>query len=124
MQDPSRALQTRVNTLTSQVFERFEQLRVENRNNVSLLTRLTAHLGIIALVIIGLLLSGIELRAAQQPRNYDSPSQQQNVPNINFDSGNNSSNDLTMSAVPFTIQTKKERQDVTTYAVKPGDNVS
>lgn len=124
MLEPSNALQTRVTALTSQLFERIEQLRAEHRNNVSLFTRLTAHLGIIALVLIGLLLSGIELRAAQLPRNYDEQAAlDQNLPDIDLSLAN-AQNDLTLSAVPFTIQPKKERREVTTYVVKPGDNVS
>lgn len=100
-----------------------EQFRDENAHNVSLFTRLTAHLGIIALVLIGLLLSGVEIRAAQAPRNYDAPQASgQDLPDVNLQVG--SQNDLTLSAVPFTIQPKKERRDVTTYTVKPGDNVS
>lgn len=123
MQVPSKALTTRVNTLANQVFERIEYLRVEHANNVSLLTRLTAHLGIIALVLIALLLSGVQIQARALPRNYDDPDSGQALPEINLDSGN-LQNDLTLSAAPFTIQPKKERRDVTKYAVKPGDNVS
>jgi murein DD-endopeptidase MepM/ murein hydrolase activator NlpD len=104
--------------------ERVEYFRQQNVNNVSLFTRLTAHLGIIALVLIGLLLSGIELQAQQQPRNYDEPSQvTDDLPEINLDA-NNQQSDLTLSAVPLTAPTKKERREVTTYDVKPGDNVS
>lgn len=123
MQDPTTALTTRVNALASQVFVRLEQLRAENVNNVSLLTRLTSHFGIIALVLIALLLSGIQIQAQQLPRNYDTPAIQQDLPDINLDP-TNPQNDLTVSAVPFTIQPKKERRDVTKYAVKAGDNVS
>ncbi|MBI4675843.1 MAG: peptidoglycan DD-metalloendopeptidase family protein [Chloroflexi bacterium] len=123
MQDPSSSLQTRVTTLSTRVAERFEQFRAEQSNNVPLLTRLTAHLGIIALVLIGLLLSGIQLRAARQPRNYDQPQVQSDLPDVNLGQTGVPS-DLTLSAVPFTIQPKKERRDVTTYSVKPGDNVS
>lgn len=123
MQDPSKALTTRVNALASLVYERVENIRIENANNVSLLTRLTAHLGIIALVLIALLLSGIQIQAQQLPRNYDEPSSVQDLPDISLDPAN-SQNDLTLSAAPFTIQPKKERRDVTQYTVKPGDNVS
>jgi hypothetical protein len=105
------------------VVARIARVRIENRNNVSLFTRLTAHLGIIALVLIGLLLSGIEIRAAQQPRNYDTAAPQSNLPAVNLDS-TGAGNDLTLPAVPFTIQPKTERREVTTYTVKPGDNVS
>src|SRR5581483_3912836 len=123
MQDPTSALQTRVNALSTEFLERFEQLRAEHENNVSLLTRLTAHLGIIALVVIGLLLSGIEIHAAQQPRNYDQPIPAENLPDVDLDQAA-AQNDLTLSVSPFTIQPKQERRDVTTYTVKPGDNVS
>ena len=124
MQDPTTALTTRVNALANQIFERVEDLRVEHANNVSLLTRLTAHLGVIALVLIALLLSGIQIQAQQQPRNYDEPVVEQDLPDINLDPSANPQNDLILSAVPFTIQPKKERRDVTKYAVKAGDNVS
>lgn len=124
MQDPTKALTTRVNALTYQLRARWEAFRIENTNNVSLLTRLTAHLGIVALVLVALLLSGIQIQAQQQPRNYDDPVVQENLPEINFDPLAGPQNDLTLSAVPFTIQPKKERRDVTKYAVKSGDNVS
>lgn len=123
MQDPTNALTTRVNALANQVFTRVEHLRAENVNNVSLLTRLTAHLGIITLVLIALLLSGVQIQAQTQPRNYDAPADEQALPAINLDP-TSPQNDLTLSAVPFTIQPKKERRDVTKYAVKPGDNIS
>lgn len=123
MQDPTTALTTRVNALANGLFERIENLRVEHVNNVPLLTRLTAHLGIIALVLIALLLSGIQIQAQQQLRNYDEPASKENLPEINLDP-TNVENDLTVSAVPFTIQPKKERRDVTKYAVRAGDNVS
>ncbi len=124
MQDPTTALTTRVNALANQIFERVENLRIENANNVSLFTRLTAHLGVIALVLIALLLSGIQIQAQQQPRNYDEPVAEQDLPDVNLDPSANTQNDLILSAVPFTIQPKKERRDVTKYAVKAGDNVS
>jgi murein DD-endopeptidase MepM/ murein hydrolase activator NlpD len=123
MQDPTQALTTRVNTLAQQVFQRIEYLRYENARNASLLTRLTAHLGVISLVLIGLLLSGIQIQAAETPRSYDAPTFEQSMPDIVVDPSAQPG-DLTLSAVPFTIQPKKERRDVTTYAVKPGDNVS
>lgn len=123
MQDPTKALQTRVTALSSQVVERVEQFRAEQRGNTSLLTRLTAHLGIIALVLIGLLLSGIQLRAAQQPRSYDAPQQQSDLPDINLDLPGASS-DLILTAAPFTSKPKKDRREVTTYTVQAGDNVS
>ncbi len=123
MQDPTTALTTRVNALANQIFYRVEAIRLEHSANVSLFTRLTAHLGIIALVLIGLLLSGIQIRAAEQPRSYDDPTFEESLPEIILDP-TNPNGDLTVSAVPFTSIPKKERRDVTTYAVKPGDNVS
>src|SRR5215203_65780 len=124
MQVPSTELTTRVNALAHRLSERIENFRLENVHNVSLFTRLTAHLGIVALVLIGMLLSSIELQARQQPRNYDEPSTVvDNLPEINLDP-TNQQNDLTLSAVPFTAKPKAERREVTRYAVKPGDNVS
>lgn len=124
MQLPSTELSARVTGLAHRVTERIESFRLEHVHNVSLFTRLTAHLGIIALVLIGLLLSGIELQARQAPRNYDEPSAVvDNLPEINLDNINQQ-DDLTLSAVPLTAPTKKERREVTRYAVKPGDNVS
>ena len=124
MQDPTKALQTRVTALSTQVVTRIENFRAEQRNNVPLLTRLTAHLGIIALVLIGLLLSGLQLQASQQPRTYDQPEiQQPDLPDVNLDQ-TGQQNDLTLSAVPFTSRPKKDRREVTTYVVQSGDNVS
>jgi murein DD-endopeptidase MepM/ murein hydrolase activator NlpD len=123
MQDPNSALTTRVNALANQLVQRIENLRYENVHNVSLFTRLTAHLGVIALVLIGLLLSSIQIQAATAPRSYDAPSTDSTLPDISIDL-TGQQNDLTVSAVPFTIQPKKERRDVTQYAVRPGDNVS
>ncbi|TAH51609.1 MAG: M23 family metallopeptidase [Chloroflexota bacterium] len=123
MQNPSVALTRRVNALATRVVERIETLRYENTNNVSLFTRLTAHLGIIALVLIGLLLSGIQIQAAQAPRSYDAPTLQEDLPEIVIDPANPQT-DLKPSTIPFTNNPKKDRRDVATYTVKPGDNVS
>lgn len=124
MQDPTKSLQTRVTTLSTRLEERFQEFRVVQRNNVSLLTRLTAHLGVIALVLIGLLLGGMQLQAAQQPRTYDQPVEQSpEMPDVNLDQTGNQT-DLTLSAVPFTSKPKKDRREVTSYVVQPGDNVS
>src|SRR5260221_4588322 len=123
MQDPTKALATRVNALANQVFERVENLRVEHVTNVSLLTRLTAHLGIIALVLIALLLSGIQIQAQTQPKTYDASTTSSDLPSINLDSTNNQG-DLLPSTIVNTAPAKKDRLDVTKYVVKPGDNVS
>ncbi|MDL1895359.1 M23 family metallopeptidase [Anaerolineae bacterium CFX7] len=124
MHDPTKFLQVRVTTLSTRVVDRLETFRAEQRNNVSLLTRLTAHLGVIALVLIGLLLGGLQLQAAQQPRTYDQPAAQSaGIPDVNLDQSYNQS-DITLSAVPFTSKPKKDRREVTTYIVQPGDNVS
>src|SRR2546421_415216 len=100
MQDPNSALTTRVNALAGQLFQRIENLRYENVHNVSLFTRLTAHLGVIALVLIGLLLSSIQIQAATAPRSYDAPSIDSSLPDISVDL-TGQQNDLTVSAVPF-----------------------
>src|SRR6476620_10406939 len=120
MLEPTKALSTRVRSFASQLSERVENIRREHVNNVSLLTLLTAHLGIIALVLIALLLSGVELQAQQQPRIYDQPTTNgDDLPVINVDEAN-AQNDLRLSIVVHTLSPKKERRDVTKYAVKPG----
>ncbi len=48
----------------SRLIDKVRGTHAENRTNIPLLARLTAHLGIIALVIFGLLMSGVEIRAA------------------------------------------------------------
>lgn len=123
MQDPNVALTTRVNALANEIYRRIEDFRYENARNVSLFTRLTAHLGVIALVLIGLLLSGIQIRAADQPRSYDVPTFEESMPDIVLNT-NNPQSDLTLSVVPNTTAPKKERREVSTYVVKPRDNVS
>lgn len=123
MQDPTKALSTRVNALATLVIERIENVRREQVTNVSLLTRLTAHLGIIALVLIALLLSGIQIQARQLPHNYDSTAPDTNLPIVNVDQSNQQT-DLVISTIVNTAPAKKERRDVTKYVVKPGDNVS
>ena len=116
MQDDSNvALTTRVNALADQLRQRFEYFRYENAHNVSLFTRLTSHLGVIALVLIGLLLSSIQIQAAVAPRSYDAPTFEETLPEIVVDPSGQQT-DLTLSAVPFTIQPKKEGRFLTSFA--------
>ncbi len=53
------------------VFEKVRGIHAEYRNSIPVLTRFTAHLGIVALVIGGLLLSGLEIRAEATPVTSD-----------------------------------------------------
>jgi murein DD-endopeptidase MepM/ murein hydrolase activator NlpD len=124
MQDPTKSLQIRVRALSMRVDERIQEFRAAQRNNVSLVTRLTAHLGVIALVLIGLLLSGLQLQAAQQPRTYNQPTEpSMDMPDVNM-AQPDASGDLKIVTVPYTSKPKKDRLEVTTYVVQPGDNVS
>lgn len=117
---------TRLTDLANQVVGRVRDFQTENRRNVPLLTRLTAHLGILALVIIGLLLSGIEIRAANTPIKYDPATQESGLPDPNSFGANGNTTDLKLQVNPFTVElkTKTVRREVVQYAVKPGDNVS
>ncbi len=113
---------TRLARVLHAVTEKARGTHAEHRSNIPLLARLTAHLGIIALVIGGLLLSGIEIRAASPEPNpvEDSGS---DLPPIQFgDEANNG--DLTIAAVPFTIAPKRIRREVVQYVVAPGDTVT
>lgn len=104
------------------ISEKVRGTHAEHRSNIPLLARLTAHLGIIALVIIGLLVSGIEIRAAspQPDRTVDLGS---DLPPIQLSDESNSGN-LTIAAVPFTIVPKRVRREVVQYVVGPGDTVT
>lgn len=124
MQPPLDSLVQRTDMVLRNAVDRVRDTHAEHRANIPLLTRLTAHLGIIALVILGLLLSGIEIRAAtssdsaNQGTANDLP-----APELNNqgDSGH-----ITIAAVPFTIIPKRNnnRTDVVQYNVQPGDTVS
>ncbi len=94
----------------------------EHRSNIPLLARLTAHLGIIALVIIGLLLSGIEIRAAgPDPTQATDPNG--DLPPIQLAQAGDPGN-LTLAAIPFTIIPKRPRLQVVQYVVSPNDTVT
>ncbi len=100
-----------------------EQVRgryAAQRTNIPLLTRLTAHLGIIALTIIGLLLSGIEIRAEGQ---LSTGTQSGDLPPLQL-GDQSESGDLTIAAVPFTIVPKTVRHEVVQYVVQAGDTVT
>jgi murein DD-endopeptidase MepM/ murein hydrolase activator NlpD len=123
MQDPASHLFSRLYSFKDEWAERAYELRTHHADDLALLTRLTAHLGIIALVIIGLLVSGIEIRAAEGPISYDQPQVDSGLPVISS-LGQSGPGELTLAAVPITIERKSARRDVVQYAVKPGDNVS
>ncbi len=61
---PYNSIVARLFDLLDRLIDRVRGTHAENRTNIPLLARLTAHLGIIALVIFGLLMSGVEIRAA------------------------------------------------------------
>jgi murein DD-endopeptidase MepM/ murein hydrolase activator NlpD len=104
------------------LLEKVRGTHAEHRSNIPLLARLTAHLGIIALVIIGLLVSGVEIRAATpQPDQTVDPGS--DLPPIQLADESNAGN-LTLAAVPFTIVPKRVRREVVQYVVAPGDTVT
>lgn len=104
------------------ILEKARGTHAEHRSNIPLLARLTAHLGIIALVIFGLLVSGVEIRAAG-PMPDQAPDAGSDLPPIQLEDPSNSGN-LTIAAVPFTIVPKRIRREVVQYVVGPGDTVS
>ncbi|MGB8644508.1 MAG: peptidoglycan DD-metalloendopeptidase family protein [Anaerolineae bacterium] len=61
---PYNSILARLVSSLKWLVEKARRAIVENRSNIPLLARLSAHLGIIALVIFGLLMSGVEIRAA------------------------------------------------------------
>lgn len=61
---PYKSIVSRLLDSLSRLIEKLRGTHAENRANIPLLARLTAHLGIIALVIFGLLMSSVEIRAA------------------------------------------------------------
>src|SRR5919202_3128609 len=91
------------NSISDWVYDLVERARgthQEHRTNIPLLTRYTAHLGIIALTIIGLLLSSVEIRAAG-PRPGDTADSSGELPPIQLGDPNGIGN-LFVRVVPFT----------------------
>ncbi|MGE5139122.1 MAG: peptidoglycan DD-metalloendopeptidase family protein [Rudaea sp.] len=109
------------------LIEKARGTQAEHRSNIPLLARLTAHLGIIALVIFGLLVSSMDLRAAG-PDSAAGDQASGELPPISFGEDPNSGN-LILSTVPFTIKQQqaapsKPRTDIVEYTVGPGDTVT
>lgn len=104
------------------LLEKARGTHAEHRSNIPLLARMTAHLGIIALIIIGLLVRGVEIRAAGAPSAQPAASGG-DLPPIQLEDEANSGN-LTIAAVPFTIVPRRVRRDVVQYVVAPGDTVT
>ncbi len=90
--------------------------------NIPLLTRLTAHLGIIALVILGLLFGGLEISAGQSEP-VAALEESGELPPIQLDEQAGPV-DLTLAAIPFTIIPKRVRNEVVQYVVAPNDTVT
>ncbi len=100
----------------------------EGRDDVPLLTRLTAHLGIMALVIGGLLWSGLGIGPASS--DFDSSADSEGeLPPIQFEEDPQSGN-LRIIAIPFTNVSKLAsapqpvRAQVVQYIVQPDDTVT
>lgn len=122
MPDANNAIVPRLLQWLSFLIEKARGTHAEHRSNIPLLARLTAHLGIIALVIIGLLVSGVEIRAAGPPSAQPGDTGG-DLPPIQLEDETNSGN-LTIAAVPFTIVPQRVRRDVLQYVVAPGDTVT
>lgn len=123
MLDAYNVLVARLLRVLGKVLEKARGTHAEHRSNIPLLARLTAHLGIIALVIIGLLVSGVEIRAAGPSSPDQAVDTGADLPPIQLEDASNSGN-LTIAAVPFTIVPKRVRRDVVQYVVSPGDTVT
>lgn len=121
--DSSHLLAKRLDELRRILAAHAQAIRAAHGNDLALLTRLTAHLGILALVILGLLLSGIEIHAAERRVSYDEAQPLTALPDISLLSQNRAA-EFTLAAVPITIERKQPRREVVQYTVKPGDNVS
>ncbi len=97
------------------------------RHNIPLLARLTAHLGIIALVIVGLLLSGMDLGLAGTALEVEAETSE--LPPIQMGEESNSG-DLRVAVIPFTTVFRrvevppKARTELVKYVVQPNDTVT
>jgi murein DD-endopeptidase MepM/ murein hydrolase activator NlpD len=101
---------------------RARNVHTAHRMNLPLLTRYTAHLGIIALTLIALLFTGVQIRAVG-PNSEASQSVGQALPPIEFQDQSNPDN-LTLAVVPFTIAPARVRREVEQYQVQSGDTVT
>jgi murein DD-endopeptidase MepM/ murein hydrolase activator NlpD len=97
-------------------------LHSAHRMNLPLLTRYTAHLGIIALTIIALLFTGVEIRSVGS-NSRPSEGVGQALPPILCQDQSNPDN-LTLAVVPLTIAPARVRREVEQYQVQSGDTVT
>jgi murein DD-endopeptidase MepM/ murein hydrolase activator NlpD len=122
MPDAHNSIPRRLFLWLNSLLEKVRGTHAEHRGNIPLLARMTAHLGIIALTIIGLLVGGVEIRAAGPPSEQPADAGG-DLPPIQLEDQTNSGN-LTIAAVPFTIVPKRVRREVLQYVVAPGDTVT
>ncbi len=101
----------------------------EYRNSIPVLTRFTAHLGIIALVVGGLLLSGAGISIAESPL-AEGEDTEEYIPPTELEEGSNTG-DLRPGVIPITkgrIEIVEApavaRQQVLQYTVQPNDSVT
>ncbi len=125
MPDPSNSINetfARLSTRFNHLVEWVHGTHAAHRTNIPLLSRLTAHLGIIALTIIGLLLSGIEIRAAGPPPGATDETGQE-LPPLQLGEEPSGGN-LLPSVIPITIVPQRARREVVQYVSQPGDTIS
>ena len=113
MPDAYNAIVVRLLGWLGRLLEKARGTHAEHRSNIPLLARLSAHLGIIALVIIGLLVSGVEIRAAG-PATDLAADTGADLPPIQLEDASNAGN-FTIAVVPLTIVPKRVRRDVVQY---------
>ncbi len=129
---PYNSILARLLDSTQWVFEKARDGLAENGNNIPLLARLTAHLGIIALVIFGLLMSSVEIRAAGADTGPVNDPYGGLGPLGNLQQENSGS--LVIYQNPFTSRAEsnqaqdtapqKPRTEVVQWTVGPGDTVT
>jgi murein DD-endopeptidase MepM/ murein hydrolase activator NlpD len=88
--------------------------------DLSVMSRLTAHLAIIALTLIAVLVSGLPVSILAQ--NPTPPTD--NLPPPEFSEETAPADYIPLSTIPLTIVPKRQRRDIAPYTVAPGDTVS
>ncbi len=123
------ALYTRAVESLYRLWDKVRRGHAEYRNSIPVLTRFTAHLGIIALVVGGLLLSGLEIRAEATPVIVESASEE--LPPIDSADEPTWGSDIPFVNSPFTTRSiveigpsKATRHQVIQYTVQPNDTVT